>query len=53
HRRRVYVPRGRTLTVSGRALVLPDGAVRHVADDLPGFTALVGGVPGPWQESLP
>ncbi|MFD5284165.1 PRC-barrel domain-containing protein [Streptomyces rubrogriseus] len=53
HRRRVYVPRGRTLTVSGRALVLPDGAVRHVADDLPGFTALVGGVPGPWQGSLP
>ncbi|MFG2681953.1 PRC-barrel domain-containing protein [Streptomyces sp. NPDC048392] len=47
HRRRVYVPRGETLTVTGRALFLSESAVRHVADDLPGFTALVGcGVPG-------
>ncbi|CAM5670470.1 PRC-barrel domain containing protein OS=Streptomyces tendae OX=1932 GN=GUR47_35935 PE=4 SV=1 [Streptomyces tendae] len=53
HRRRVYVPRGETLTVTGRALVLPEDAVRHVADDLPGFTALVGGVPGQWKGSLP
>jgi sporulation protein YlmC with PRC-barrel domain len=53
HRRRVYVPRGESLTVSGRSLVLPQAAVRHVADDLPGFTALVGGVPGPWKGSLP
>ncbi|MEU9518624.1 PRC-barrel domain-containing protein [Streptomyces sp. NPDC048224] len=53
HRRRVYVPRGQTLTVSGRALVLPEDAVRHVADDLNGFTALVGGVPGHWRGSLP
>jgi hypothetical protein len=49
----VYVPRGETLTVAGRALVLPADAVRHVADDLPGFTALVGGVPGHWRGSLP
>ncbi|WP_399881511.1 PRC-barrel domain-containing protein [Streptomyces sp. BBFR51] len=53
HRRRVYVPRGETLTVSGRTLVLPEGALRHVADDLPGFSALVGGVPGQWKGSLP
>ncbi|MEU8730884.1 PRC-barrel domain-containing protein [Streptomyces tendae] len=53
HRRRVYVPRGETLTVTGRALVLPDDAVRHVADDLPGFTALVAGVAGGWRGSLP
>ncbi|GGQ89755.1 PRC-barrel domain-containing protein [Streptomyces flaveolus] len=46
HRRKVYVARGQTLTVAGRALVLPMDAVRHVADDLAGFTALVGGVPG-------
>ncbi|MDT0611886.1 PRC-barrel domain-containing protein [Streptomyces lancefieldiae] len=53
HRRRVYVPRGETLTVVGRALVLPDLAVRQVADDLSGFTALVGGVPGRWRGSPP
>lgn len=53
HRRRVYVPRGGTLSVTGRALVLPEEAVRHVADDLPGFSSLVGGVPGPWRGSLP
>ncbi|MEV5015743.1 PRC-barrel domain-containing protein [Streptomyces sp. NPDC053780] len=53
HRRRVYVPRGGTLSVTGRALVLPEDAVRHVADDLPGFSSLMGGVPGPWRGSLP
>ncbi|GAA3987570.1 PRC-barrel domain-containing protein [Streptomyces marokkonensis] len=53
HRRRVYVPRRGPVTVAGRSLVLPEEAVRHVADDLPGFTALVGGVPGPWKGSLP
>ncbi|GGQ34068.1 PRC-barrel domain-containing protein [Streptomyces mutabilis] len=53
HRRRVYVPRGESLTVAGRSLVLPGAALRHVADDLPGFTALVGGGPGPWKGSLP
>ncbi|MDQ0402053.1 PRC-barrel domain-containing protein [Streptomyces sp. NBC_01723] len=53
HRRRVYVPRGGTLSVTGRALVLPEDAVRHIADDLPGFSSLVGGVPGPWRGSLP
>ncbi|GAA4979612.1 PRC-barrel domain-containing protein [Streptomyces hyderabadensis] len=53
HRRRVYVPRGATLTVTGRALVLAEEAVGHVADDLPGFTALVAGVPGRWRGSPP
>ncbi|WP_328656092.1 PRC-barrel domain-containing protein [Streptomyces sp. NBC_00334] len=54
HRRRVYVPRGETLTVNGRDLVLPEDAVRHVADDLPGLTALVGGgVPGHRTGPLP
>jgi hypothetical protein len=38
----VYVPRGETLAVSGRALVVPADAVRHVADDLTEFTARVG-----------
>ncbi|MFJ8543401.1 PRC-barrel domain-containing protein [Streptomyces sp. NPDC093586] len=52
HRRKVYVARGGTVTVVGRALVLPPDAVRHVADDLPGFTALLGGVPGSWRGSL-
>jgi sporulation protein YlmC with PRC-barrel domain len=51
HRHRVYVARGETLTVAGRALVLPDDAVRHVAADLPGLTALVAGVPGRWKGS--
>jgi sporulation protein YlmC with PRC-barrel domain len=41
-RHRVYVPRGETLAVSGRALVVPADAVRHVADDLTEFTARVG-----------
>ncbi|MGC9442226.1 PRC-barrel domain-containing protein [Streptomyces sp. WG5] len=54
HRRRVYVPRGETLTLAGRALVLPADAVRHVADDLPGLTALAGGgVPGQVKGPLP
>ncbi|MFJ6074571.1 PRC-barrel domain-containing protein [Streptomyces sp. NPDC093065] len=53
HRRRVYVPRGGTVAVTGRSLVLPEDAARHVADDLPGLTALVGGVSGPWKGSLP
>lgn len=53
HRRRMYVPRGETVKAAGRALVLPAEAVRHVVDDLPGFTALVGGVPGRWRGSLP
>ncbi|MGW0613176.1 PRC-barrel domain-containing protein [Streptomyces sp. NPDC002788] len=41
-RHRVYVPRGETLAVSGRALVIPADATRYVADDLPAFTARVG-----------
>ncbi|MCL7364332.1 PRC-barrel domain-containing protein [Streptomyces sp. ESR1.13] len=53
HRRRVYVPRGRTLTVTGRSLVLPEDAVRYVADDLPGLTTLVAGVPGRGRGALP
>ncbi|MFF7189869.1 PRC-barrel domain-containing protein [Streptomyces sp. NPDC008222] len=40
-RRRVFVPRGETLAVSGRALVVPADAVRFVADDLAGFAARV------------
>ncbi|MFJ8596263.1 PRC-barrel domain-containing protein [Streptomyces sp. NPDC093598] len=42
HRHRVYVPRGETLAVSGRALVIPADATRYVADDLPTFVARVG-----------
>jgi uncharacterized protein YrrD len=42
HRRKVYVPRGETLAVSGRALVVPADVARYVADDLPTFTARVG-----------
>ncbi|MFC7816604.1 MULTISPECIES: PRC-barrel domain-containing protein [unclassified Streptomyces] len=53
HRRRVYVPRGGSLRVDGRSLVLPGESARHVADDLSGLTALVGGVPGHWKGSLP
>ncbi|MGI5423379.1 PRC-barrel domain-containing protein [Streptomyces sp. CA-179760] len=41
-RHRVYVPRGETLAVSGRALVIPADATRYVADDLPAFVARVG-----------
>ncbi|MEU2542477.1 PRC-barrel domain-containing protein [Streptomyces iakyrus] len=41
-RHRVYVPRGETLAVSGRALVIPADAIRYVADDLPAFAARVG-----------
>ncbi|WP_328336250.1 PRC-barrel domain-containing protein [Streptomyces violaceus] len=40
-RHRVYVPRGETLAVSGRALVIPADATRYVADDLPAFVARV------------
>ncbi|CAM5695918.1 hypothetical protein SVIOM342S_05577 [Streptomyces violaceorubidus] len=51
---RVYVPRGETLPVTGRALVLPEEARSGTSpDDLPGFPALVGGVPGRWKGSLP
>ncbi|MET9393012.1 PRC-barrel domain-containing protein [Streptomyces sp. NPDC006624] len=41
-RHRVYVPRGETLAVSGRALVIPSDAVRYVADDLADFVARIG-----------
>lgn len=41
-RHRVYVPRGETLAVSGRALVIPADATRYVADDLPSLAARVG-----------
>ncbi|MFF6880592.1 PRC-barrel domain-containing protein [Streptomyces sp. NPDC012474] len=41
-RHRVYVPRGETLAVSGRALVIPADATRYVADDLTAFAARVG-----------
>ncbi|MFE2052395.1 PRC-barrel domain-containing protein [Streptomyces sp. NPDC059459] len=53
HRRRVYVPRGETLTVAGRALVLPRAAVRHVADDLPGLSAVVAEVTDRRRGALP
>jgi len=36
-RRKVYLPRGETLAVSGRALVIPGDATRFVADDLTEF----------------
>ncbi|MFV0137673.1 PRC-barrel domain-containing protein [Streptomyces sp. HMX87] len=52
-RRRVYVPRGETLSVSGRALVLPADATRHVADDLHDLAALMGGSPGRPEGSPP
>ncbi|MDQ1013863.1 PRC-barrel domain-containing protein [Streptomyces afghaniensis] len=41
-RHRVYVPRGETLAVSGRTLVIPADAIRYVAEDLPAFAARVG-----------
>ncbi|CAM5550068.1 PRC-barrel domain-containing protein [Streptomyces fumanus] len=44
-RRRVYVPRGEDLTVTGRALVLPGESVR-VTEDLSGLGALAAGRPG-------
>jgi sporulation protein YlmC with PRC-barrel domain len=40
-RRKVYIPRGETLAVSGQALVIPADATRFVADDLAGFAAQV------------
>ncbi|MEU3247623.1 PRC-barrel domain-containing protein [Streptomyces sp. NPDC006875] len=40
-RRKVFVPRGETLAVSGQALVIPADATRFVADDLAGFAAQV------------
>ncbi|MFE0361250.1 PRC-barrel domain-containing protein [Streptomyces griseoaurantiacus] len=36
-RRKVYLPRGETLAVSGRALVIPAAATRFTADDLAEF----------------
>ncbi|WP_030230670.1 MULTISPECIES: PRC-barrel domain-containing protein [unclassified Streptomyces] len=41
-RHRVYVPRGETLAVSGRALVIPADATRYIAGDLPSFAARAG-----------
>ncbi|MFF1450436.1 PRC-barrel domain-containing protein [Streptomyces sp. NPDC058274] len=40
-RHKVFVPRGETLAVSGRALVIPADATRFVADDLAGFVSQV------------
>ncbi|WP_225823388.1 PRC-barrel domain-containing protein [Streptomyces naphthomycinicus] len=40
-RRKVFVPRGQTLAVSGEALVVPARARHFVADDLPSFGAQV------------
>ncbi|WP_446458379.1 PRC-barrel domain-containing protein [Streptomyces rochei] len=53
HGRRVYVPRGVSATLADRALVLAGEAAAHVADDLPGLTALVAGVPGHPKGSPP
>lgn len=39
--RKVFIPRGQTLAVSGRALVVPVQASHFVADDLPSFAAQV------------
>ncbi|WP_318205567.1 PRC-barrel domain-containing protein [Streptomyces sp. SCL15-4] len=41
HQRKVFIPRGETLAVSGRALVIPAHARHFVADDLPSFSAQV------------
>ncbi|MFI9150361.1 PRC-barrel domain-containing protein [Streptomyces sp. NPDC053367] len=41
HKRKVFVPRGETLAVSGRALVVPAHARHFAADDLPSFSAQV------------
>ncbi|MEU7304986.1 PRC-barrel domain-containing protein [Streptomyces sp. NPDC007189] len=41
HKRKTFIPRGETLAVSGRALVVPAHASRFVADDLPSFSAQV------------
>ncbi|MFC9930675.1 PRC-barrel domain-containing protein [Streptomyces sp. NPDC127190] len=40
-KRKVFIPRGDTLAVSGRALVVPAHAPHFVADDLPSFSAQV------------
>ncbi|MFE8949611.1 PRC-barrel domain-containing protein [Streptomyces sp. NPDC007856] len=40
-KRKAFVPRGETLAVSGRALVVPAHARRFIADDLPSFGAQV------------
>ncbi|WP_435270045.1 PRC-barrel domain-containing protein [Streptomyces sp. 1222.5] len=41
HKRRVFIPRGQTLAVSGQAVVVPVRASHFVADDLPSFDAQV------------
>ncbi|MFF9021320.1 PRC-barrel domain-containing protein [Streptomyces eurythermus] len=40
-RRKAFIPRGETLAVSGRALVVPAHARHFLADDLPSFGAQV------------
>ncbi|AEW98683.1 PRC-barrel domain-containing protein [Streptantibioticus cattleyicolor] len=39
--RKAFIPRGETLAVSGRALVVPAHARHFLADDLPSFSAQV------------
>ncbi|MEU3841153.1 PRC-barrel domain-containing protein [Streptomyces sp. NPDC028635] len=39
--RKVFIPRGQTLAVSGQALVVPTSARHFLADDLPHFAAQV------------
>jgi sporulation protein YlmC with PRC-barrel domain len=63
HRRKVFIPRGRTMAVSGQAVVVPARASHFVAEDLPGFGAQVeafraeagqpnAGTPAPDEEGL-
>lgn len=40
-KRKTFIPRGETLAVSGRALVVPPHANHFIADDLPSFSAQV------------
>ncbi|WP_320773479.1 PRC-barrel domain-containing protein [Streptomyces sp. CRN 30] len=55
-RRRVWVPRGETVAVSGRALVLPAATVRYAAESLDGpdgLAALARRVPARRKDPLP
>ncbi|MBC9727928.1 PRC-barrel domain-containing protein [Streptomyces sp. TRM68367] len=53
HRRRVYVPRGETLAVSGGALVIPGDTTHYVVDDLPAFVHEVGALRESRKGALP
>ncbi|WP_344606681.1 PRC-barrel domain-containing protein [Streptomyces glaucus] len=53
HRRRVYLPRGADLDLSGRDLVAPADALRYVTDDVPAFAVRAGAFRTPWRGRLP